>query len=120
MPQREFATQRELIDYAEQNGLVYVWAFGHRGSLIDLHSLRQAALRPSRSAFPLASALRSTNSAADRSALFVGFQLLWQSPTSRARASSATAPHLPDADRRHKQLTARREISQVPTRSICA
>ena len=30
MPQREFATQRELIDYAEQNGLVYVWAFGHR------------------------------------------------------------------------------------------
>src|SRR5215831_15495465 len=25
-------------------------------------------------------------------------QLLWQSPTSRARASSATAPHLPDAD----------------------
>jgi hypothetical protein len=27
-------------------------------------------------------------------------QLLWRSPTSRARASSATAPRLPDADRR--------------------
>src|SRR4029077_3284944 len=47
-------------------------------------------------------------------------QLLWQSPTSRARASSATAPRLPDADRRREQLTARREISQVPTQSICA
>src|ERR1700730_15830659 len=47
-------------------------------------------------------------------------QLLWQSPTSRARASSATAPSLPEADRRPNQLTARREISQVPTRSICA
>src|SRR5215467_1272656 len=27
-------------------------------------------------------------------------QLLWRGATSRARASSATAPHLPDADRR--------------------
>jgi hypothetical protein len=36
MPQREFATQRELIDYAEQNSLVYVWAFGHRhGQLLS-------------------------------------------------------------------------------------
>jgi hypothetical protein len=47
-------------------------------------------------------------------------QLLWRSPTSRARASSATAPRLPDADRRREQLTARREISQVSTRSFCA
>jgi hypothetical protein len=47
-------------------------------------------------------------------------QLLWRSPTSHARASSATAPRLPDADRRREQLTARCGISQVPTRSICA
>jgi hypothetical protein len=25
MPQREFANQKALIDYAEQNGLVYAW-----------------------------------------------------------------------------------------------
>ena len=35
-------------------------------------------------------------------------QLLWRSPISRARASSATAPHLPDADHpSHSKLTAR-------------
>jgi hypothetical protein len=27
MPQRKFANQKALIDYAEQNGLVYVWAW---------------------------------------------------------------------------------------------
>src|SRR6266511_6364796 len=42
-------------------------------------------------------------------------QLLWRRPTSRARASSATTPRLPDADRRRQQVTARHEISQVPT-----
>src|SRR5262249_9457655 len=48
-------------------------------------------------------------------------QLLWRSATSRARASSATAPHLPDADRpSHSTLTASHEISQLPTRSFCA
>ena len=26
MPQRKFANQKALIEYAEQNGLVYVWA----------------------------------------------------------------------------------------------
>jgi hypothetical protein len=31
-------------------------------------------------------------------------QLLWPRPTSHARASSATAPRLPDADRRREQL----------------
>jgi hypothetical protein len=25
MPQREFASQKELIDYARRNGLVYAW-----------------------------------------------------------------------------------------------
>jgi hypothetical protein len=36
----------------------------------------------------------------------------WQSATSRARASSATAPHLPDADRPSRStLTASHEIS---------
>jgi hypothetical protein len=44
-----------------------------------------------------------------------------RSATSRARASSATAPHLPDADRpSHSTLTASHEISQLPTRSFCA
>src|SRR6476620_1602776 len=48
-------------------------------------------------------------------------QLLWRSATSRARASSATAPHLPDADHpSHSTLTASHEISQLPTRSFCA
>ena len=47
-------------------------------------------------------------------------QLLWQGQTSRARASSATAPHLPDADRpSHSTLTARHETSQLPMRSFC-
>ena len=50
-------------------------------------------------AFPSVPALRSTNSAADLSALFAASQLLWHGQTSRARTSSATAPHLPDADR---------------------
>src|ERR1700730_15715147 len=35
-------------------------------------------------------------------------QLLWQSPTSRARASSATTPRLPDADRRTRERTLNR------------
>src|SRR5215471_7853364 len=48
-------------------------------------------------------------------------QLLWRGATSRVRASSATVPHLPDADRRtlqtqHIASTARHEISQVPMR----
>ena len=59
-------------------------------------------------AFPLVPALRSTGSAAfRRRSLRRGLplcspasQLLWRGPTSRARASSATAPRLPDADRR--------------------
>src|SRR5262245_21650799 len=53
-------------------------------------------------AFPLAPALRSTDSAAlapaDASAVgFLRF-VLWRGPTSRVRASSASVPHLPDAD----------------------
>src|SRR6516162_8922080 len=47
-------------------------------------------------------------------------QLLWRSPTSHARASSATAPHLPDADQVGTWPVVRRGISQVPTRSVCA
>jgi hypothetical protein len=47
-------------------------------------------------------------------------QLLWQGQTSRVRASSATAPRLPDADRRtHATLTVRHETSQLPMRSFC-
>src|SRR5215831_10739993 len=47
-------------------------------------------------------------------------QLLWRSPTSHARASSATAPHLPDADQVGTWPVVRRGISQVPARSVCA
>src|SRR5712672_1358058 len=47
-------------------------------------------------------------------------QLLWRGPTSRARASSARTPRLPDADRpSHATLTARPETSQLPVRSFC-
>jgi hypothetical protein len=47
-------------------------------------------------------------------------QLLWHGQTSRARTSSATAPHLPDADRpSHATLTVRYETSQLPMRSFC-
>ena len=63
-------------------------------------------------AFPLVSALGSTGSAADRSASSA-FQLLWRSQTSHARASSATAPRLPDADRVQAQAVAR-ETSRFP------
>jgi hypothetical protein len=71
---------------------------------------------------PLVPALRSTNSAADRSALFVGFTatMVWQGQTSRVRPSSASAPRLPDADRpSHAMLPARHETSQLPMRSLC-
>ena len=33
MPQRNFENQKALIDYAEQNGLVYVWEFAKRQRL---------------------------------------------------------------------------------------
>jgi hypothetical protein len=65
------------------------------------------------SAFPLVSALGFTGSAAvapiaDCSTAGVPLcssasQLLWQGQTSRARASSATAPHLPDAGRQRQR-----------------
>ena len=82
-------------------------------------------------AFLLVSALGSTGSAtnssavdcsaAECSALFVGFTATMASWTSRARASSAMAPRLPDADHpSHSTLTASHEISQLPTRSFCA
>ena len=35
MPVRELASQKALIDYAEQNGLVYVWAFSMREQLVS-------------------------------------------------------------------------------------
>jgi hypothetical protein len=35
MPQRKFANQKALIDYAEQNGLVYVWTFIERQRVIS-------------------------------------------------------------------------------------
>src|SRR3954462_6486455 len=44
-------------------------------------------------------------------------QLLWQSLTSRVRASSATAPHLPDAYQSFKRLV-RRGISRFPCNEL--
>src|SRR6202040_1110735 len=35
MPVREFANKKALIDHAEQNGLVYVWAFSIREQLVS-------------------------------------------------------------------------------------
>ena len=35
MPQRKFANQKALIDYAEQNGLVYVWGWIERQRVIS-------------------------------------------------------------------------------------
>src|SRR6516165_3969985 len=39
-------------------------------------------------------------------------QLLWRSPTSRVRASSATAPHLPDAGRQRRRRSG--QIRDLP------
>ena len=35
MPVREFASKKALIDYAEQNGLVYLWAFSMSEQLVS-------------------------------------------------------------------------------------
>jgi hypothetical protein len=47
MPVRELANQKALIDYAEQNGLVYVWAFSMREQLVSpAFTKRQQMLSP--------------------------------------------------------------------------
>jgi hypothetical protein len=47
MPVREFANKKALIDYAEQNGLVYVWAFSIREQLVSTaFTKRQQMLSP--------------------------------------------------------------------------
>ena len=47
MPVREFANKKALIDYAEQNGLVYVWAFSIREQLVSpAFTKRQQTLSP--------------------------------------------------------------------------
>ena len=44
---REFANKKALIDYAEQNGLVYVWAFSIREQLVSTaFTKRQQMLSP--------------------------------------------------------------------------
>ena len=70
-------------------------------------------------ALPLASALRSTDSAAAGPLCSPASQLLRPRPTSRVRASSATARRLPDADQTASVPVARRGISQFPTHSFC-
>ena len=71
-----------------------------------------------RFAFSLASALRSTTSAAGRPALFGGFIATMAESDFSCRTSSASVPHLPDADQSALQPVAGHEISQVPTRSF--
>src|ERR1700732_3029947 len=47
MPVREFANKKALIDYAEQNGLVYLWAFSIREQLVSpAFTKRQQMLSP--------------------------------------------------------------------------
>ena len=47
MPVREFANKKALIDHAEQNGLVYVWAFSMREQLVSpAFTKRQQMLSP--------------------------------------------------------------------------
>ena len=47
MPQRKFANQKALIEYAEQNGLVYVWAWIERQRVISpAFTKRQRLLSP--------------------------------------------------------------------------
>ena len=47
MPVREFANKKALIDYAEQNGLVYVWAFSIREQVVSpAFTKRQQLLSP--------------------------------------------------------------------------
>jgi hypothetical protein len=44
---REFANQKAIIDYAGQNGLVYVWAFSMREQLVSpAFTKRQQMLSP--------------------------------------------------------------------------
>ena len=47
MPVREFANKKALIDYAEQNGFVYVWAFSIREQVVSpAFTKRQQMLSP--------------------------------------------------------------------------
>ena len=47
MPHRKFANQKALIDYAEQNGLVYLWAGPERRpSPMPTFTKRQQMLSP--------------------------------------------------------------------------
>ena len=47
MPQRKFANQKALIEYAEQNSLVYVWAWIERQRVISpAFTKRQRLLSP--------------------------------------------------------------------------
>ena len=47
MPVREFANKKALIDYAEQNGLVYLWAFSIGEQLVSpAFTKRQQMLSP--------------------------------------------------------------------------
>jgi hypothetical protein len=46
MPQKTFVNQKALIDYAEQNGLVYLWAGPERRPSLPAFTKRQQLLSP--------------------------------------------------------------------------
>ena len=93
-------------------------AFRTRSGACDTLSRRCVRYVRYRFAFSLASALRSTTSAAGRPALFGGFIATTAESDFSCRTSSASVPHLPDADQSALQPVAGHEISQVPTRSF--
>ena len=46
MPQRKFANPKALIDYAEQNGLAYLWQDVKRRPSVSAFTRRQQTLSP--------------------------------------------------------------------------
>ena len=46
MPQRHFTNLKALIDYAEQNGLAYLWQDSKRGPSVSAFAKRQQMLSP--------------------------------------------------------------------------
>jgi hypothetical protein len=46
MPQRKFANQKALIDFAERNGLVYLWEDAKRRPSLPAFTKRQQLLSP--------------------------------------------------------------------------
>ena len=100
-------TDGSRLPYASQHPVARLSGTEPGTCLVDSHSPRSPPFAP-----PTPQRIAPLCSSAS--------QLLWHGQTSRARASSATAPRLPDADRpSHTTLTAGHETSQLPMRSLC-